>query len=365
MLMPKKIIRKTINIENIKVKSNQMKDRELNGAEEDNILLKSIKATGQPIQDIIVRPIPTVTKKFRNKRQYYVVVGVRRLQALKKSGKKMVSVIVIYNLTDLEVMALSFAENRGRKDYSDYQIMQKVMDWLKLLINSKKTGNETKEEYMRIRRESIQEIADNGFAGKKSDVYRILQTSSLPTELQTFIKTPKERTKKEENFFKKLNIKQNFKMDFKTIGILEKIFENLDGGAPPSEKTEKEKTEKEKTEKIFDLIQSFGLDHESYKKRNRILRRVRDQLKQKSYENVKSAVKKEMNISSYNLEPARFIHYEIPNQYMNLHVKAIKLKNIKSTTLARKVYLQWLESMAEQDDKLQELELELNRLKCS
>ena len=65
------------------------------------------------------------------------------------------------------------------------------------------------------------------------------------------------------------------------------------------------------------------------------------------------------------LNSARFIHFEIPNKYVNLHVKAIRRENMKSTTLARKIYLQWLEEVEKEDGIIQELDAELNRLKYS
>lgn len=355
MLQMKKFTRRLIDIECINVDNKHSNVREWTGDKTDYILLRSIKTTGRPIHDIIVKLIPTKrTKKRKTKKQYCLVVGARRLEAMKKAGIKRVYCIIINNLTELDVMTLSFAENIGRKDFTDFQKMNRVLDWLKLLINSKIIGNETEDGMKKIRRESIQEIANSGFGGKSSDVYRILQTANLPMELQTFIKEPGEKIKKEKNLCKKHGIKPDFKMDFKTMGIIKKIVDYL-GGAPPVEKTER----------IFGLIKDFGLDNENYKNRNRVLRRVRDKLKQKSFENVEEEVKKELNISPPNLDPAKFIHYEIPNEYMNLHVKAVRQQNIKSTTLARKVYLQWLEDITKEDEKIQELEAELNRLKSN
>lgn len=353
MLQAKKFTRKLIAIECIKVDNKHTKGREWIGDKKDNILLKSIKMTGQPIHDIIVRPIlRTRVKKGKIKKTYKLVVGGRRLEVMIKAGKKKVPCIVLHNLSELDAMTLSFDENRGRKNFSDYQIMNKVTEWLKMLMNSKQTGNETEEENKKVRRECIQEIADNGFGGKTSDIYRILQTVNLPMRLQTFIKEPRERTRKELAFLKKQKIKMDFKMDFKTMSIIEKIFSNL-SGAPPSEKTEK----------ICDLIQSFGLDEENYKNRNRVLRNVRNKLKQESLENVKKEVARETNIPPLKVDSAKYIHYEIPDEYVKLHVKAIRSQNLKSTTLARKVYLQWLEEIENEDDKIQELETELNRLK--
>lgn len=353
VLGSRRYTRKIINIELIKVKMSFNKGREWIGDAQDHILLRSIKMTGQPIHDIIVRPIlKSSVKKGKNKKIYDLLVGARRLEAMKKTGKKKVPCIVLHNVSELDAMALSFAENIGRKDFSDYQKMTRVTEWLNLLMNSEKI--EKGIENKRIRRESIQEIANIGFGGKTSDVYRILQTANLPWKLQTFIKEPTERTKEEIAYLKKQKIKRDFKIDFKTMSIIEKISSNL-SGAPPEEKTEK----------ICELIATFGLDEENYKKRNSVLRSVRDKLKQKSFEDVTTEVKKEMKKIAPNLDSAKFIHYEIPDEYVKLHVKAIRSQNLKSTTLARKVYLQWLEEIENEDVKIQELETELNRLKYS
>ena len=48
---------------------------------------------------------------------------------------------------------------------------------------------------------------------------------------------------------------------------------------------------------------------------------------------------------------------------MDLQLQAINRENIKSTTLARKIYLQRLKEMSIKDNTIQKLEVELNRLK--
>lgn len=343
--------RKLIDIELIKVKMSFNKGRGWIGDSQDHILLKSIKMTGRPIHDIIIRPIlRTSVKKGKIKKTYELVVGARRLEIMRKAGKKRIPCIIIYNLSELNVMALSFAENVGRKDFSDYQKTIRVAEWLNLLMNSKKSDKENK----RIRRKAIQEIANIGFGGKTGDVYRILQTAKLPRNLQNLIKEPMERTKEEIAYLKKHKIKMDFRMDFKSMSIIEKIFCNF-CGAPPSEKTEK----------IFEIIVSFGLDDKNYKNRNSVLRSVRDKLKKKTFDVVMTEVKKEMIDFTPKIDTVKYIHYEIPNEYVKLHVNAIQRENIKSTTLARQVYLKWLEEAVKEDDRIQELETELNRIKYS
>ena len=106
---------------------------------------------------------------------------------------------------------------------------------------------------------------------KTEEMKRPILSVQLNDYIDVGIFGENEDGEEEELYLKKHKIKMDFRMDFKSMSIIEKIFGNF-SGAPPSEKTEK----------IFELIVGFGLDDKNYKNRNSVLRSVRDKLKQKT-----------------------------------------------------------------------------------
>ncbi len=310
VLQTEKSLRRIIKIRDIKVEKIQIHNRwRGRGDSRDLILAKSIAEIGL-LHNIFVRPIK------KSKKKYILVHGARRLEASKIAGVKRIPCIVLYNLTGRRaiVMAVTmcFSENLGRKNYSSYQTMVQVKALIQLLIDERGIGK-NELEIKKIRREVIKKVADIAFGGDPSTVYKILQTNDLPVQLQVLIKTPSERTETEKKFLEKHNLQSEFRLDFKTCALIEKI-----------------------NQKIFDIIRTFRLDKKKYNERYELLSKFRDNLKKKSFATVMQETMREEALDVN-------IHFTIKDvEYIHWHRLACEQKQLTSAQIAKDVYCKWL-----------------------
>ena len=320
VLQTEKSIRRIIKISDIKVEKIHIHNR-WRGDRRDQILTTSIEEIGL-LHNIFVRPIK------KSKKKYILVHGARRLEASKIAGVKQIPCIVLYNLTGKRAIVMAvimcFSENLGRKNYSSFQTMIQVKALIQLLIDEQGIGK-NELEIKRIRRQVIKKVANLAFGGEPSTVYKILQTNDLPVQLQVLIKDPSERTELEKKIIEKHKLQPEFKLDFKTCAVIEKINQNL--GACP---------QREKIQKIFDIIRTFRLDKKKYNDRYELLSKFRDNLKKKSFEIVMQEVMREEALDVN-------IHFTIKDvEYIHWHRLACEQKQLTSAQIAKDVYCKWL-----------------------
>lgn len=326
--------KKLILVDDIAIDTTQARRGDWEDDEKDKTLIDSIKGIGL-IYDIIVRP--TNSKKYGGKtdKPYALIAGSRRLNALIRAGITKIP-CKIMDLTDTEAIAMSFSENIGRKDLSEFQRMLTILTWIELLLKTKYIEGEEDER----RRKAILEIANIAFGGKDYHVYDALQVERLPKELQILIKRPEERTEAELLILKEYDIKPDFKMNFETLGVVENIFEQLG-----------EITVEEKTQKIFEIIRDFALDdRKSYREYVVILRDIRDKLKEaKTFEIVMKEVREEHDIHTPTMSSIPSVAFKLPSEYSLWHTNALNRANMKTAELVRTVYLKWLEREAKKE----------------
>jgi len=344
---------KKIPVDDIAIDTTQARRGTWEDDEKDKRLIDSIKGIGL-IYDIIVRP--TNSEKYGGKtdKPYALIAGSRRLNALIRAGITDIPCKVM-DLTDTEAIAMSFSENIGRKNLTDFQKMITILTWIDLLIETKYTEEEVIKTINMIRLEkeftekeidekinqkkktmAINDIADICFGGKASEIYRILQIERLPKELQLLIKKPEERTDEEILILKEYDIKPDFRMNFNVLGIVEKIFDHLG-----------EISLEEKIGKIFEIIKDFSLEKEIIEKQYEILESIRDKLKEeKTFEIVMNEVKEEHNIHTPSMSSIPTATFKIPPEYNLWHTNALVQANMKTAQLVREVYLEWLEKEA-------------------
>jgi len=348
--------KKLIFVDDITIDTTQARRGGWEDDEKDKTLIDSIKGIGL-IYDIIVRQ--TNSKKYGGKtdKPYALIAGSRRLNALIRAGITKIP-CKIMDLTDTEAIAMSFSENIGRKDLTENQKMITILTWIDLLIETKYTEEEiiktinmielkkgfTEEEIdgkinQKRKTMAINEIAKIAFGGRNSLVYYALQIERLPKKLQILIKKPEERTEAEKLLLKEYDIKPNFKMNFQTLGVVEKIFEQLG-----------EITTEEKVGKIFEIIKDFYLEGETWHKQYEILGSIRDKLKEaKTFEIVMKEVKEEHDIHTPKMSNIPSVAFKLPTEYGLWHTNALNRANMKTAELVRTVYLEWLEKEAKRE----------------
>jgi len=322
---------KLILVDDIAIDTTQARQGVWEDDEKDKTLTDSIKGIGL-IYDIIVRP--TNSKKYGGKtdKPYALIAGSRRLNALIRVGITDIP-CKIMDLTDTEAIAMSFSENIGRKDLTEFQKMITILTWINLLLKTKYT--EGKEDEKKTK--AINEIADICFNGKPTQIYAMLQTKRLPKKLQILIKKPEERTEAEKLILKEYDIKPDFKMNFQTLSVVKKIIDYL-GEIPALEKVEK----------IFKIIQDFSLDDKKpWREQEIILRDIRDKLKEaKTFEIVMKEIKEEYDIHTPSMSSIPSVAFKLPPEYGLWHTNALVQANMKTAQLVREVYLEWLEKEA-------------------
>lgn len=347
---------KKIPVDDIAIDTTQARRGGWDDDEKDKTLIDSIKGIGL-IYDIIVRP--TNSEKYGGKtdKPYALIAGSRRLNALIRAGITDIP-CKIMDLTDTEAIAMSFSENIGRKNLTEFQKMITILTWIDLLIETKYTEEEIiktinmielkkkfteKEIDEKINQKrktmAVNEIAYICFGGKDSQIYRILHTAKLPKKLQILIKKPEERTEAEKLLLKEYDIKPDFKMNFHTLGVVEKIFDHL-GGIPLEEKIEK----------VFEIIKDFSLEEETWRKQYEILGSIRDKLKEeKTFEIVMNEVREEHNIHTPTMSQIPSVAFKLPAEYGLWHTNALNRANMKTAELVRTIYLEWLEREAKRE----------------
>ena len=324
---------KKIPVDDIAIDTTQARRGSWEDDEKDKKLIDSIKGIGL-IYDIIVRP--TNSEKYGGKtdKPYALIAGSRRLNALIRAGITDIQ-CKIMDLTDTEAIAMSFSENIGRKNLTEFQKMITILTWIDLLIKTKYIEGEEQER----RRKAILEIADVCFGGAYADVYRMLQVERLPKELQILIKKPEERTEAEKLILKEYDIKPDFRMTLQTLGVVEKIVDSL-GEIPPLEKVGK----------IFEIIKDFSLEEKTIKKQYEILGNIRDKLREaKTFEIVMKEVKEEHDIHTPKMSNIPSVAFKLPTEYGLWHTNALNRANMKTAELVRTVYLEWLEREAKRE----------------
>lgn len=347
--------KKLILVDDIAIDTTQARRGGWDDDEKDKTLIDSIKGIGL-IYDIIVRP--TNSKKYGGKtdKPYALIAGSRRLNALIRAGITNIP-CKIMDLTDTEAIAMSFSENIGRKDLSEYQKMIAILTWVDLLMKTKYTEEKiiktmdiielekelTEREidekiYQKRNKMATREIADIAFGGQKTQVYFALQIERLPKELQILIKKPEERTDEEILILKEYDIKPDFKMNFPTLSVVEKIIDqfgsisNLD-----------------KIGKIFEIIKGFSFESKDMTmlKQYEILGSIRDKLEEaKTFEIVINEVKEEHEIHTPSMSTIPSVAFKLPPEYSLWHTNALNRANMKTAELVRTVYLKWLEREA-------------------
>ncbi|MFW9972720.1 MAG: ParB/RepB/Spo0J family partition protein, partial [Candidatus Odinarchaeota archaeon] len=340
--------KKLIPVDDIAIDTTQARRGDWEDDEKDKTLIDSIKGIGL-IYDIIVRPTNSTKYGGQTDKPYALIAGSRRLNALIRAGITDIP-CKIMDLTDTEAIAMSFSENIGRKDLSEYQKMITILTWIDLLIKTKYTEEEIiktlniidlekeftekeiDEKIIQKRRiMAINEIADIAFGGKPYLIYDALQIERLPKKLQILIKKPEERTEAEKLILQEYDIKPDFKMNFQTLGIIENIFESLG-----------EIQEIEKVDKIFEIIRGFSFEAKdmTVEKQDLILRDIRNKLKEaKTFEIVMKEVKEEHDIHTPTMRDLPSIsQFKLPEEYRIWHNNALIRTRMKATQLVRSVY---------------------------
>lgn len=314
--------KKMIGVDDIAIDTTQSRRGSWEGDELDERLVDSIKGIGL-IHDIIVRPTTTDKYGGETEKPYAIVAGSRRLKAMIQAGKYNVPCKVL-ELSDIEAIAMSFSENIGRKNLTEYEKMITIITWMELL---KKTGKKEKE--------ATKEIASIIFGGNESRLYGILQTAGLPKQLQILIKEPKDRTEEEKHILEEHNISPEFKMNFMTLSVLKSISDQLE---LPSLK---------KTETIFSMLsdEDLGLQKETWLKQYEILSDIRDKLREgKAFTIVMNELKEDMKI--FTIPRVKAVRIKIPDEYDLWHNRACSRAGLTGEDLVRRVYLDWLEREA-------------------
>jgi len=316
--------RKMISVDDIAIDTTQSRRGFWEGDELDQRLVGSIKGIGL-IHDIIVRPTDTEKYGGRTEKPYALIAGSRRFHALIEAGKYEVPCKVV-ELSDIEAIALSFSENIGRKNLTEYEKMITIVTWSELL---KRTGKEESE--------AITEISELAFGGNKARLGKILRTASLPKELQILIKRPEERTEQEVHILEQRKIKPDFKMNFDTLEVVSGIIEHLGEFSPL-----------EKIEKIFGLIsdEELGLQEmKTWRKQYEVLGNIRDKLKEgKTFEIVMTELKQD--IKMFTIARIKAVRINIPDEYDLWHKRACSRAGLTGEDLVRRVYFDWLEREA-------------------
>lgn len=347
---------KKIPVDDIAIDTTQARRGGWEDDEKDKVLVDSIKGIGL-IYDIIVRP--TNSEKYGGKtdKPYALIAGSRRLNALIRAGITDIPCKIL-DLTDTEAIAMSFSENIGRKNLTEFQKMVAIITWIDLLIETKYTEDEiiktvniielekefTEKEIdekinQKRKRMALNEIADICFGGTTTEVYKILQVERLPKELQILIKKPEERTDEEILILKEYDIKPDFRMTLHTLGIVEKIINHLG-----------EISLEEKVGKIFEIIKDFSLEEKTIEKQYEILGSIRDKLKEaKTFEIVMKEVKEEHDIHTPEMSNIPSVAFKLPTEYGLWHTNALNRANMKTAELVRTVYLEWLDREAKRE----------------
>jgi len=310
-----------IPVDDIAIDTTQSRRGVWAGDELDQRLVDSIQGIGL-IYDIIVRP--TISEKYggETEKPYALVAGSRRFHAMIQAGISEVPCRVL-ELSDTEAMAMSFSENIGRKDLTEFEKMVALVTWIGLLEGGGRTE-----------KEAVKEIAEISFAGKTDMVYRILLTAGLPKELQILIKEPKERTEEEKHILKEHDIKPEFKMNFMTLGVVKGITEHF-----------LELSSLDKAEKIFGLIKEFSLEGETWLKQYEVLGSIRDKLREgKTFDIVVNELKQELKI--FTMVRPKSVSIRIPDDYALWHKRACNRARVSGAELVRMVYFDWLGSEA-------------------
>lgn len=349
---------KKIPVDDITIDTTQARRGGWDDDEKDQTLIDSIKGIGL-IYDIIVRP--TNSEKYGGKtdKPYALIAGSRRLNALIRAGITDIP-CKIMDLTDTEAIAMSFSENIGRKSLTEFQKMITILTWIDLLIETKYTEEEIIKTINMIELEkeftekeidgkiiqkrktmAINEIANIAFGGSPTLVYFALQVERLPKELQILIKKPEERTEAEKLILKEYDIKPDFRMNFHTLSVVEKIFEQF--GSIPN---------LEKIGKIFEIIKGFSFESKdmTVAKQYEILGSIRDKLKEaKTFEIVMNEVREERDIRTPTMSNIPSVAFKLPSEYGLWHTNALNRANMKTAELVRTVYLKWLEREAKKE----------------
>lgn len=321
------IEKKLISVDNITIDTLQSRRGVWEGDKKDQSLVDSVKGTGL-IHDIIVRPTTTGKYGGTTEKPYALVAGSRRFHALIEAGVYEIPCVVM-DVSDLEAIELSFSENLGRKDLTDFEKMITVTTWAALL---------EKEGMKKV--QAVKYIAQKCFGGEQntSRVYNMLSLSTLPKELQILIKEPKERTEEEKHIIEESNIKPDFKMDFSTIAPITAITTLLG-----------DISDTEKASKVFSMIAALRLDEKRYDSRLEILTNIRDELKTgKSFDIVMKTVK-EKETKKFKMLHEKPVQIKIPPNYEDWHKKAYERARTKPEKLILDVYLDWLTKEAKRE----------------
>jgi len=108
------IKRKTIPREKLTRDTAQSRDPGWDGDEQDERLKESIKNTGI-LSALLVRPIENTSYEVKSDAEYVIIAGSRRYRAGRKAGKQEFPCKII-EAGDLEAAILSYKENEERKD---------------------------------------------------------------------------------------------------------------------------------------------------------------------------------------------------------------------------------------------------------
>ena len=316
---------KLIAVDDIAIDTTQARRGAWELDKRDQALIDSIKGIGL-IYEIIVRPTNSEKYGGKTEKPYALVAGSRRFHALIEKGTYEIPCKVL-DLDDVEAISLSFNENVGRKDLTQYQQMITILTWKKLLENAGMSETE-----------AIKEIADTSFGGIIANVWNIIHAGGLPKELQILIKTPKERTEQETRILKEHNISPDFKLNFITVQPLTGIVEQLS----------RELSEAEQVDKVLTMIGELDLASKKAPKQYDILGSVRDGLKAgKSFDVVMKEIQEDM--MSFEMVRVKSVSFKIPTDYEAWHRQACAHSKMKGAKLVRKVYFDWLKKRAKKE----------------
>lgn len=157
----------------------------------DEELTESVKSM-DVIQPLIVRPVHKDGDK-----KYGIVIGSRRYNAAIEAGLRKVPCIV-RDMTDVEAMKLSMIENRMRKDTPLWKDVEYVGRMCEVYLKDSLPY-----------RDAIETVSKTGIS--QPTVERYFRIFELPTEVRGLLREPGERTKRQKEYLKQFQLRENSK----------------------------------------------------------------------------------------------------------------------------------------------------------
>ena len=326
--------RKTILINDLKLDDFCSRTAIWVGDEQDQMLLNSIKAMGL-IQDVIVRPYSGA---------YSIIVGGRRVLALKEAGKTEVDCKVL-DVDDLETLKLSMGENLGRKDLTGAEMTNAINTWYHMVENpeniTEKLGLREEGKGTIYDPEAVEEIAQAIYGrvtdSSKKVIQQHLRISRLPTELTILLKEPTKRTPQEVRVLEDAGIDPSYKVGYDAMDSISGIARQLG--------IEEDETRDEALRQTLKLIRELDLPSMDATKQVTVLRLFRGKLDEgKSY---RLSLDEILESPEVSIKTTIAVNLIIPAEYVGWHKRMLQETGRKhNIDLVRDVYFDYLKREA-------------------